>query len=314
VRIFFPIVLAFAALALGAQCNPVPVPPPQPVATGGAVSTGGASASGGVVASGGQTGAAGSVATGGSAATSGAVAVVVEFPACNPASQKASPVVRHVLGPKRKPIVKRPRSAYLIVGGLANVMHRSNVDFSTDQFGVGACTGEATTQIWATLPFPGFGTFESLNQLALDVYSDATKVDPFTGAWPPDDTGSNGDSAMRVAVKRKMFTGYKSVASFVELQELGQKVGCIFGSNWTDSMFAPDRCGQIHVTGEAVGGHEWGVVGFDFDRKLVWAQNSWGNDWGVKLGKKGGYFNLTFGDFVKLWNDGGEAECPTVPQ
>jgi C1A family cysteine protease len=118
---------------------------------------------------------------------------------------------------------------------------------------------------------------------------------------------------MKEAVARKMFSDYVSVQSFTQLQELGQKGGCIFGSNWTTKMFSPDRCGQVQPEGTVEGGHEYGVVGFDFDRKLVWLQNSWGNDWGVKLGKKGGYFNLTFGDFIKLWNDGGESECPIVP-
>lgn len=237
ILILFAALLSLLLMApSGCGPQPTPNPPPNPP-----------TAQGGTVGSGGSVGLGGTPAEGGSSAVAGAagstVAAVV-FPPCNDVTAKAKPVVRHPLGPKRHAIKGRARASYQIVGGLRNVFHGSNVDCSTDQGPIGSCTGEAPVQIWATSPFLGTGTFASLNQLAYDVYSGATKRDNIRGDWPPNDTGSFGIYSMQEMVARGLFSGFKSARSFAELQELGQTRGCIVGTNWTDTMFAPDRVDQ----------------------------------------------------------------------
>jgi hypothetical protein len=193
---------------------------------------------------------------------------------------------------------------------------------SLDQLNLGACTGNAPLSVrlsypyrLATLPAPWnrVTSATEFQKLARDIYSGATMIDPFAGSWPPTDTGSNGDSAMRVAMQKGLFSGYRSIENFADLQVAVQSSGGIFGSDWYTGMFSPDRGGQVHATGAIEGEHEYGFVGIDVARKLLWFVNSWGDDYGCKVGTHGGYFNMTFGTFQALFDAGGEVEFPLPP-
>lgn len=295
--------------ALGCRPSPAPLNPPPTPAFGGTSGVAGSPATfGGQQAFGGQ-----------SAGAAGATAAVVEFPSCNPETRQAAPLVRHKLGRARKPVKARPRASYRIVSGVESQFWAPLIASSLDQLDLGSCTGNATVgarlakpHALATLPAP-WDTVTSAREfqrLAVDVYSKATLIDPFAGAYPPDDTGSDGKSATTVAVRMGLFGGFRVTDTFDELQMALQSGPCIFGSDWHTKMFSPDRCGQVQPEGPVEGGHEYAVVGIEVARKLLWFSNSWGNDWGVKWGRHGGYFNLTFGDFLALYNAGGEVECP----
>jgi hypothetical protein len=73
-------------------------------------------------------------------------------------------------------------------------------------------------------------------------------------------------------------------------------------------MWTPDASCQIHVTGPSNGGHLYSINVLDADRKLIGLDNSWGPEFGDE-----GRATLSFGDFVKLMNSGGEVDCPTPP-
>jgi hypothetical protein len=76
-------------------------------------------------------------------------------------------------------------------------------------------------------------------------------------------------------------------------------------------MFTPDRGGQVHLTGAVEGGHEYGFAGNDTERKLLWMFTSWGDDFGCRVEEHGGYFNLTYGDFNRLFETG-DIQCPLI--
>jgi C1A family cysteine protease len=63
--------------------------------------------------------------------------------------------------------------------------------------------------------------------------------------------------------------------------------------NWLDGMFAPDRCGNLALTGNVQGGHAESIVGYDATADAYYLQNHWDNDWGICLGAHCGYHVLT---------------------
>lgn len=315
-------ILFAVVFCVGASCDVKPVGP-TPSVIGGAPSTGGASAVGGVSQGGASSGIGGSsVSSGGSPSgtTASTVAVApVEFPACNSATHKAKPVDRSKmrLGRKATPIVEHRKVSYQAYSEAKPVFWRPTVPWALNQADLGACTGFATVQARLTVPFP-LGTIpgqpttlKEFNQLGRDVYSAATFLDPFVGHWPDEDTGSNGASALRVAVERGLFKSYSSIDSLAGMQMALQSGPVIFGIDWYEGFFYPSRCGEASKGKTAVvGGHEITGVGDDPDRKIIWLETSWDNDFGVCFGSHCGYFYLTYGAVAEAFAAGAEAEQP----
>ena len=65
------------------------------------------------------------------------------------------------------------------------------------QYELGGCVGFSVAQAFNCSPFNMHLTEED----AKNAYHLATMDDPFPGMWPPDDTGSDGLSGMKAAVK-----------------------------------------------------------------------------------------------------------------
>lgn len=294
-------------------CPPIPTPtPPQPSpSAGGATSVGGASGSAGATVGG----------FGGATATTVTTAAAVEFPACNPPSHKVAPIDRSKLklGRKKGALAKKRKASYAVSETAQSGFWGPLIISALNQRDLGACTGFATIGARVSQPFSLFtlpnpygeaSTLADFEQLARDDYSGATKRDPWAGAWPPNDTGSNGESALKEAISRGLFKSFASVSTLAELQNALQSGPCIGGFDWYDGMFSTTNCGQISPTGAIAGGHEVAIVGLDVDKKEFWLLNSWGNDWGVALGKHGGYFNVTYGTMAQWLAQGGEIECP----
>src|SRR4051794_12626253 len=88
---------------------------------------------------------------------------------------------------------------------LSSVRHNVNVPI-LDQGQIGSCTGHAGTNALASAAFwtagqSAIGTSDP-HLYAVELYSDATKVDPWPGQYTPDDTGSDGLSIAKVLLAR----------------------------------------------------------------------------------------------------------------
>jgi hypothetical protein len=174
-----------------------------------------------------------------------------------------------------------------------------------DQGDLGSCTGNAGTGVLGTQPF--FATLLStllLNEMyAVRLYSDATKIDPYEGGYPPTDTGSDGLSVAKVLKARGMISGY------LHAFDLNAALGAIAiapvitGINWYSSFDSPDSSGYVKITKDAQvrGGHEVEVLGVDTVRRLVRCANSWGADWADH-----GYFTISWDDWGRLLSEDGD--------
>lgn len=118
---------------------------------------------------------------------------------------------------------------------------------------------------------------------ATECYSRATRLDPFAGEWPPDDTGSYGLAACKAAqdmgvggAYRHIFDGADGV---VQAIMEGETVG--IGVWWYEGMFTRrpwtrDRH-RIEVIGRKVGGHQLRARGFDAVADMVQLRCWWGD-------------------------------------
>ena len=304
----------FLTLLPAGSCQVTPVVPTPAPAQGG-VAQGGSTY---WTEAGGESSAGGDVATGGMTTTTTQTDTKIVWPACNTKANKAAPAdieqFRRSLMPARpKALTKHTKASYLQVDGLPDRFW-TPLGPALDQGGLGACTGNAMVLSRVSKPWTWSGTLDpvELEKLAVSIYADATKRDPFPGTYPPDDTGSDGNSVMSVAKERGLISGWTSVYTFAGLQRQLQKGPCILGSNWYTSMFYPNSCGQLDIWGNVEGGHETTIRGIRYDTKQVLLETSWGNKFGVSVNGRGGLFWLTFGSVERLLNEGADIECPYI--
>ena len=87
-----------------------------------------------------------------------------------------------------------------------------------DQGNLGSCTINAQLGVLGTDPFydllpadvqTALHSPDVQQRLVQPLYREETKLDPFDGAWEPDDTGSDGLSAAKVAKAHGWCSGYK---------------------------------------------------------------------------------------------------------
>jgi hypothetical protein len=177
-----------------------------------------------------------------------------------------------------------------------------------NQLDLGSCTGNAATGALGTGPL-----FDALADklkagLSLDepeavkIYSLATTLDPFSGAYPPDDTGSNGLSVAKACQQLGLISGYTHALSLSDLLSGLQTGPMIIGSNWYESMDSPDSSGLVTVSGSVRGGHEYECLGVDVEAKILHFANSWGTGWG-----QAGYFAYNYDSMTRLLSEDGDA-------
>lgn len=174
-----------------------------------------------------------------------------------------------------------------------------------DQGSLGSCTGNAATGLIGTEPLFSTSAIRGLTldqQFAIGVYSDATRLDPYQGEYPPEDTGSDGLSVAKVLQKRGLISGYVHCLSLDDVINALQTSAVITGVNWYESMDSPDSSGLVRVTGSVRGGHEFEVIGVDLEAQLIWFVNSWGANWGTQ-----GMFCMSFDDYARLLSEQGDA-------
>lgn len=174
-----------------------------------------------------------------------------------------------------------------------------------DQGNVGSCTGNeqvgalGTGNVFLALP-AGHPALDE--KLAVKIYSGAETIDG-DGPYPPNDNGSSGPSAAKVAKNLGLISGYKHCFSLADVLDALETGPVGIGSNWYDSMDSPDSNGLVAISpGASVrGGHEYLCRGKDMTAKVVHLDNSWGTSYGVN-----GSFTYSFDTLERLLGEQGD--------
>ena len=190
-------------------------------------------------------------------------------------------------------------------GGLVSVDHPRN--FSVlDQGDLGSCVGNGSTGQIGTSPDydglpPGHPALDE--DLAVKIYSAATKLDPYRGAYPPTDTGSDGLSGAKATQAMGLISGYTHCLDVDDMTDALQAKAVMVGVSWFDSFDNPAKDGTVSIAkgAQVRGGHEFLVYGVDVDGGYYHARNSWGPDWAV-----GGEFRFTIETMESLFSEGGD--------
>lgn len=182
-----------------------------------------------------------------------------------------------------------------------------------NQGDLGSCTGNAMCGLLGTDPYYSTLTTDQQVNLtepfAVDVlYHLATTLDEFPGTYTPDDTGSSGLAVAKAAQGEGLIAGYLHPLNLADGLAALAIVPTIVGTNWYDSFDEPDANGQVSISPNAGvrGAHEYELLGFDTIAKMVWAVNSWGEDYGEK-----GYFGFSFDTFDRLIHEQGDQTVMT---
>jgi C1A family cysteine protease len=178
-----------------------------------------------------------------------------------------------------------------------------------DQGQLGSCTGNALTGLLATHPFTTTSVNAGLydEAFAVERYHRGTMVDKAPGTYPPDDTGSTGNSVAKAARQDSLISKYAWATTLKGVIHALQVQPVIVGVAWYDSFFTPDSSGVIDITSGAqiAGGHEFEIVGVDMEKDMFLCYNSWGSNWGLK-----GRFLMPFSIWEDLMTQ--QADC-TIP-
>jgi hypothetical protein len=111
------------------------------------------------------------------------------------------------------------------------------------------------------------------------IYSLATSLDPWPGAYPPDDTGSSGGAAAKAAPQLGLGGTYRWVFNGADgvVQAVMDGLVVNVGTSWTYGMFDPDANGFIEPTGAVAGGHEYSARGYVEPLDAVIIRCWWGS-------------------------------------
>jgi hypothetical protein len=183
-----------------------------------------------------------------------------------------------------------------------------------DQGSLGSCTGNAAegalgcAPFYATLPTdsPGRPTADADadERQAVALYSAATEIDTYSGAYPPTDTGSDGLSVAKACEQAGLIAGYQHCTSIDEVLAALAERPLITGVNWYSSFDTPDENGILGLPKKAKirGGHEFVIREIDADRELLGADQSWGLSYGLA-----GRFYIPFKVYERLLGEDGDA-------
>lgn len=174
-----------------------------------------------------------------------------------------------------------------------------------DQGDTNSCTGHALAQCLNTDFFASARQNFLGSRNAFDFYSLATRLDPWPGSYPPEDTGSSGLAVAKAGVRRGYLRSYAHAFGFRGFCRVLQTQPVLIGTSWYSGMNTPDRNGFVVPVGEYEGGHAYLGLGIDYSRKVLTFLNSWGAGWG-----KSGRFYMTFDVFRGLLEDRGDVVVP----
>ena len=147
----------------------------------------------------------------------------------------------------------------------------------------GNCTGCASAMCFNAVGNRRKGQVLRMD-VADEIYSLATQLDPWEGSWPPVDTGSSGLAAATASQRlgyggtyRWLFGGADEV---VQTVVDGEAVSV--GTWWYDGLFIPDRHHVVEPTGRKAGGHQYVAREYDAARDLVGIRCWWGPGYGQR--------------------------------
>jgi hypothetical protein len=169
-----------------------------------------------------------------------------------------------------------------------------------DQGDLGSCTGNAGLGALGTEPFvdavgrqalgDAINDPKAAEELAVKLYSDASKVDGIPGVYPPDDEGSSGLAICKVLKARGTIRGYRWARTAHGFLRLLQSGPVLLGMPWYNAFFDPDGGAFIDAdphwrASGLAGGHEVEAVGVELDEDDAFSSaivfcNSWGTGWG----------------------------------
>lgn len=173
---------------------------------------------------------------------------------------------------------------------------------------IGSCTGNALLGALATDPL--HRRYERITEnRAVQAYSLATKLDPFDGQYPPDDTGSSGLAVCQAGVQLGWLTRYEHAFGIDQALDALQVRAVITGVDWYEGFDQPDPTGRVEITGQIRGGHEFVVRGYvpyiEPLNSLILCDNSWGPKWG-----RNGHFTMTVRTWATLLEAQGDVTIP----
>jgi hypothetical protein len=203
---------------------------------------------------------------------------------------------------------------------IVDVRHQSFIGI-LDQGQLGSCTGNAGCSCIYHAPFFAGGSAKAWPRYSEDesgavtLYSDATQKDPYSGAYPPDDTGSDGLTVCKVLKAAGDVSGYQASLDLpTSLVALMAGPG-VTGIPWYNSMFDTGSSGllAVNTTSGLAGGHELcvdevvtaGAVGNGTGKTLVGGPNSWSTSWGAS-----GRWYMTVDDWWSLRKNDGDFYAP----
>lgn len=130
-------------------------------------------------------------------------------------------------------------------------------------------------------------------------YHECQLRDPWPGTNYP---GTSVRAGAKILKELNVIKEYRWAKSITEIANTILTIGpMVAGTKWFENMSKPDSKGYAVPTGTSQGGHAYILNGVDTKKKVLRIKNSWGKGWG-----KDGYAFITFNDFEKLLNDGGE--------
>ncbi len=172
-----------------------------------------------------------------------------------------------------------------------------------DQGNLGSCTGHAGIGCMGTEPYYGsvgsVYTYGLSEAGAVQLYSDATRIDEWPGEYPPEDTGSSGLAVAKALLAAGEISGYRWTFNLDDALKALGVTPYITGTLWYSDMYYPDASGRVRPTGSIAGGHEYEADEIDAEREQVWYTNSWG-EWGTNRDGRTGRFWMSFADYGTL--------------
>lgn len=174
-----------------------------------------------------------------------------------------------------------------------------------DQGDLGSCTGNAAAGARGTDSKGRQGDASMNEDVAVDLYSLFTRLDPFPGQYKPDDTGSSGTAACKGMKQRGWISSYRWAFSLAGMLTALKEGPVLLGVAWTTEMDEPDANGRVTYGGTVRGGHEFLCRGFDASENLFVFDNSWSTSFGDN-----GSFYMTPADVKKMLANNGDVKLP----